>query len=157
MKTRTGLTLQRFTELLDSNGHDLQTWPEPESSDGGRLLASSSEARVALEQARELAVLLDGVHPPEPSAHLTARVLEIPIRHPRNEARSWWPFATILRPVMGLAAAAVLGILSGALLPPTSDELASSGASPAGEELPSSDWEEMSELALGTQLDLEPW
>lgn len=139
------VTLPEFVDLLDIHGHEMDRWPEAERNAGQLLLAESAEARQALDQARQLAMMLSGVHAPEPSAHLRARVLEVPIRHPRETGTSWWPFKTLTRPLLGLAAAAVLGIASGALVPPVADEL------------PSTDWDEMSNLALGAHLDLEQW
>jgi hypothetical protein len=145
MTSRDPFTVQRFSELLDIRGPELERWPEPERSAGQSLLSESEQARAALERAAQLAVFLDVVAVPEPSAQLTARVLEVPIRHPRSEPASWWPFATFARPLLGLAAATLLGIVTGALVPPSVDEL------------PSSDWDDMSELALGAHLDLEQW
>jgi len=150
VKTQAPLSLTEFADLLDLYGARLELWPEGEGRAARSLLSESADARVALAEAESLAVMLDAVQVPDPSPHLRRRVLEIPIRHPRARAVSWWPFATLLKPALGLAAAALLGILSGAYFPLDGDDLANA-------DLANADWEDLSELALGAHLDLEEW
>jgi hypothetical protein len=145
VKAETSLSLAQFVDLLDLYGARLEHWPEVAGRAARSFLGESAEARAALAEAEQLAVMLDAVEVPDPSPYLRARILEVPIRHPREQAVSWWPFRTLFKPALGLAAAALLGILSGAYFPLDGDDVASA------------DWEDMSELALGAHLDLEQW
>lgn len=115
--------LERFEHNLDTHGADLDQWPEAEREAGLQALRMSEEARTAHAEALRLADVLlqiDPVarEPVEPSAALSRILAEIPSRHPRRkpgEGIGWWPFATIHKPVLALAAAAVLGVVAGSV------------------------------------------
>jgi hypothetical protein len=115
----TAVTLERLAQLLEAYGGEPARWPEAERASALQLVAAEPEA-AALQRA---ALQLDGalelhVLPDVADARLRARVLEIPIRHPREERehafsmgkRRNWMFALFaLTPC-------VLGFLSGTLL-----------------------------------------
>ena len=106
------LDLQRFEQLLDEQGADLERWPEPLRAAARELLASSSDARHAVSRAEHLAVLLDAAPEVLPSAELCARIAALPVRHPQGWA-AWWPFGNPLAPLLAWGAAAAFGLFIG--------------------------------------------
>lgn len=114
------MPLARFAELLDAYGGDAKHWPEHERQAALSLLASDARAVELQRAARLLDEQLDRVEAHAASAHLQARVLEIPIRHqPAPQRRFWLPGWAIA----GLALVpCVLGFLSGSMSASEPDE-----------------------------------
>jgi hypothetical protein len=107
------MTLARLAELLDAYGAEPTRWPAAERAAAEALLASDPRGAELQRAARSLDERLDMVEVSEPSAHLQARVLEIPIRHAAAPVRvmfaGWRLAAVALLPC-------ALGFASGALL-----------------------------------------
>ena len=111
----------RFRRLIDAYGADPARWPPPERAAALALLATSAQARVALEAARRLDGLLAADQTPVADASLAGLVIARATAQPqerlvrsgrRVEAGSWslprlWPQAA------GLLAAALLGFAVG--------------------------------------------
>lgn len=119
MTIDTDMDLQQFELCLDLYGAELSSWPDEERAAGRQLLETSELARAAYAEADRVARMLDEVVAVEPSAALLQRLREVPRRHPRvtgaRKVFSWWPFEGTVHPGLALAAAAALGILTGAL------------------------------------------
>ena len=167
------LDLERFEQLLDVHGADLERWPEELRTHARELLTSSAPAQLAWSRAERLAALLDAAPDVLPSAALSARIASLPARHPQGWA-AWWPFGNPLAPLLAWGAAAGFGLLVGSGLVPGLDgdfgagatsepaamesaesaapdpsALAAKPAEPnAGEEPQGDDWGDF-ELALG--------
>jgi hypothetical protein len=135
------MTLARLADLLEAYGADPQRWPSAERTPAEALLQSDPRAAELQRSARLLDAQLDMFEVAEPSAHLQARVLEIPIRHTAAPARftfaGWRLVALALLPC-------ALGFASGALL---SDDAQDDG------------WNEVNSLVQGADLSLndEEW
>jgi hypothetical protein len=104
---------------------------------------------------QELDQVLSALPDIEPSAALMQRVAEIPLRHPLPVGLSkWWPFPSLLKPLLAWGAAAALGVAVG-LVAPADDEsgqqaaLALSAVSLDD----GAQWDELAELALAFDLD----
>jgi hypothetical protein len=113
----TAVTLERLAQLLDAYGGEPARWPEHERSAALQLIASSPEAQSMQRTALELDGILDLDQLPEvESSPLRARVLEIPIRHPREERAAGWGLKWNW--MLGLFALTpcVIGFLSGTML-----------------------------------------
>jgi hypothetical protein len=135
------MTLARLADLLEAYGADPQRWPSAERTAAEALLQSDPRAAELQRSARLLDAQLDMFEVAEPSAHLQARVLEIPIRHAATPARfmfaGWRLAALALLPC-------ALGFASGALL---IDDAQDDG------------WNEVNSLVQGADLSLndEEW
>jgi hypothetical protein len=138
---RAPMTLTRLADLLEAYGADPQRWPSAERTPAEALLQSDPRAAELQRSALSLDAQLDMFEVAEPSAHLRARVLEIPIRHAAAPARSmfagWRLVALALLPC-------ALGFASGALL---TDDAQDDG------------WSEVNSLVQGAELSLsdEEW
>jgi hypothetical protein len=141
----TAMTLERLAQLLDAYGGEPARWPEAERQGALQLIAADPEAAALHRAALELDGALDlHVLPEVADARLRARVLEIPIRHPRDErahgfsmgkgkGRNWMFALFALTPC-------VLGFLSGTLpMDPSSD---------ADDDT----WDEVAQLVMPAQL-----
>jgi predicted anti-sigma-YlaC factor YlaD len=135
------MTLDRFSQLLDAYGAEPSRWPAHERAIGELLVAGDARARALQNTASMLDAHLDAFEVAEPSAHLQARILEIPIRHQPQRARfrlaGWQLAALALVPC-------ALGFVSGAL---TSDN---GDAQDDG-------WSEVSALTLPGDVVDEEW
>jgi len=105
---REGMTLDRLALLLDAYGARPERWPDAEREAMQALLERSAEARIRLDEAAALDLLLEHAAPAPPSAALAERILAgrpraklvpFPVP-PRRRAR--------LVAAIGLAAAASL-------------------------------------------------
>jgi hypothetical protein len=114
------LDLERFEQLLDVHGAELERWPEELREHARELLQSSVPAQHAWSNAEGLAALLDAAPDVLPSAALSARIAALPARHPQGWA-AWWPFGNPLAPLLGWAAAAGFGLLVGSGVVPGLD------------------------------------
>lgn len=127
-----GMTIERLEDLTSLWGADLAAWPDGPRAEAEVLLASSADARAALErmaaldQAFGAAIAAEGVSPSPVPTELISRVLadaasvsaEVrrPSPPPRLERRraSW--LSTLLsdwRPVAACASAAAVGVWFG--------------------------------------------
>lgn len=78
-----GLDMERFEELLDRLGPDIDMWPEADRQAARALLARSIPARHALDAARLVESVL--AEPAVPaSVRLRQAVLDIPLAEPRQ-------------------------------------------------------------------------
>jgi hypothetical protein len=148
------LDMITFERLLGIYGSRVERWPEVHREPLAHLLDSSPAALARWEEARALDRLLDALPEVEPAAALMARIAALPARHPRPERRAWWPFHGALTPLLGWAAAAVLGVLVGVAQAPDADdvELGDESADIAALELGADgveDWSDVSELVTG--------
>lgn len=86
------MTLERFTDLLDAYGADLDLWPQNERAAAIALLAALPEARDAQRRAANEDALLLGAALPEiePSDALRQRVLAQVIDLPAAQAAPGW-------------------------------------------------------------------
>ncbi len=110
------LTLLR--RLLDSYGADPGRWPAERRQAALHYLEGSAEARALRDEAAGLDEALDRATAPAPAPQLMAAILAAATApRPRFWAASLWPFGPIWRPVSALAAAAILGIVAGSLVP----------------------------------------
>jgi len=114
------LELDRFEQLLDVHGADLERWPEPLRRGARELLASSSDAQQVWTRAERLAALLDAVPDVVPSAELSARIAALPVRRPQGWA-AWWPFGNPVAPLFAWGAAAAFGLFIGSGVLPDLD------------------------------------
>ncbi len=153
MTDEPSITLQRFEALAGAYGADFDRWPEQERAAARRLALASLPAREILRAAAALDAALDDVPVPSPSRELWERVAAIPQTQARSAAIDLHlsrrtAFATAL----GLAAAAVLGLVVGNLAPTprVEGQTAANGAT-------SDDWVELTELAFAEDLQEDLW
>lgn len=114
---KTAVTMERLAQLLDAYGGEPARWPAHERDAALQLIAASPEARAMQRVAIELDGTLDqAVLPDVESSALRARVLEIPIRHPRELPATRW--GVKWNWMLGLFALTpcVIGFVSGAVL-----------------------------------------
>jgi hypothetical protein len=119
-RSDSAVTLERLAQLLDAYGGEPAHWPEHERAAALQLIADNPEAQTLQRAALELDGVLDlSVTPDVASNALRARVLEIPIRHPRAEPAGWrWSWKLALFALTPC----VIGFLSGTLsLDPSAD------------------------------------
>lgn len=139
----TAVTLERLAQLLDAYGGEPARWPEAERESALQLIAADPRAEALQRTALELDGALDlHVLPVVADARLRARVLEIPIRHPRDERAHGWSTGKRRNWMFALFALTpcVLGFLSGTLLmDPSSD---------ADDDT----WDEVAQLVMPAQL-----
>jgi hypothetical protein len=130
------MTLRRFTALAAAYGADLRRWPDAVRGRAEALLASSPEARAALEEARTLDRQIAAARKPLPEgqdaalarlrAGVAARIAAPPPRPPvalwtgrasaaRDALRSWQPRWTGV--LAGGGIAIIAGLAIGALYP----------------------------------------
>lgn len=153
MKKAIMLELQRFKELLDAHGAKLELWPDSLRQSAHRLLKASGEATEALRQAERLHELLEQAPSIEPSQKLMSAVTALPARYPHRGFREWWPFQSVFRPALGLAMAAVLGLVTGGIILPEEGTPAETYAGAAA----SPSWEDLSELAFAQEYAADNW
>jgi hypothetical protein len=111
-------SLARFEQLIDAYGGEAERWPSAERAAALALLHSEPRARALQATALRLDAQLGQVYAAEPSAQLRARVLEVPIRHAREPARTRY---SGLRLMLLALVPCVLGFVSGAWIQAQSD------------------------------------
>lgn len=86
------MNLERFSDLLDAYGADLDLWPQNERAAATALLAALPEAREAQRRAASEDAMLFGAALPmlEPSDDLRQRVLSQVINLPAAQAAPTW-------------------------------------------------------------------
>ena len=106
------MTLDRFLDLLDRHGPVIDRWPASDQDEAEALLAASAEARSAMADARAVATALNDLRVAPPSASMLGRILDAAPRPRRwiSEILSW-------RPAVAFAAALVVGVYLGAMVP----------------------------------------
>jgi len=106
------MTLDRFLDLLDRHGPVIDRWPASDQDGAEALLAASAEARSAMADARAVAAALNDLRVAPPSASMLGRILDAAPRPRRwiSEILSW-------RPAVAFAAALVVGVYLGAMVP----------------------------------------
>lgn len=128
----TAMGMAAFQSLLDRHGAARHRWPAEWHAPAQALLASSSEARTALQQAAALDRLLDTAPRPDIGADRVARIVagtlaDLParqtVRRPTPFGQRLHGWMAALAPVWprtaGLAACTAAGILVGAVTPAT--------------------------------------
>lgn len=120
---KTAVTLDRLAQLLDAYGGDPTRWPEQERTAALQLIEASPDAQAMQRTALELDQALDlDVLPDVSSNALRARVLEIPIRHPRAEREAGWAWKRSWMFGLFALTPCVIGFVSGTMLmDPSSD------------------------------------
>lgn len=104
--------------LLDSYGADPARWPAERRQAALQYLEGSAEARALRDEAASLDAALDQAAAPAPAPELMAAILTAATApRPRFWAVPIWPFGPAWKPVSALAAAAILGIVAGSLVP----------------------------------------
>jgi len=102
-----------FERLLGIHGSRIERWPDSTREPVRRLLEDSERARALWAEAEQLDAWLGAALEVEPAPALLARINSLPARHPRPARAAWWPFESSLAPLLGWAAAAVLGVFVG--------------------------------------------
>lgn len=107
----------RFEAMLAAYGADPKRWPEAERAEAQAFAAAHPEFAASLAEARAIDALLDAAREPAAGGDLVAaRILaKAPTAQPR---------ANLVRPLLALAACAVVGVLvgfGGAHLAPLAD------------------------------------
>ena len=120
--TNTGITLERFEDLLDRHGSELARWPDDAGIAAQSLLPASPEARALHAQAAALEQRLAGFHAPDLSSELRCRLLDD--FNGRRTQRAWLALLWLQLggariAVPALAAALMLGLAIGSWLPST--------------------------------------
>lgn len=166
------MDLRRFEQCLDTYGADLDAWPAVDRGAGQQLLVTSDDARSALDRALALSRRLDELEDIEPSAAFLKKVAAIPEQYPRTTPKSttspepkgvlrWWPFETVYKPALAMAAAAMMGVLAGSITAERGMAGESSGLAFqfADEEnaWTEQEVEELSSLAFALHLDQSEW
>lgn len=116
----TEMTEKRLLSIIEAYGADPERWPEDEREDALSLLEHSTTA-IAIQEAARLDTLLAKSPAPGPSLALRAGIASIPARHGAGTSslsRLFWPFGAIWQPAIGLAAAAIIGLVVGVGSPP---------------------------------------
>jgi hypothetical protein len=139
---KTNLTLERFETLLDAYGAEPERWPSAERAAAVALLQRDPHAQALHASALALDSHLEQIEAAELSPRLRSRVLEIPIRHPRQQGVLHAPRYSGWRLSLLALVPCVLGFFSGALWLDHSD----SGEDDA--------WNEVAQMALLTDLDV---
>lgn len=139
---KANVTLERFEALLDAYGAEPERWPSAERDAAKALLESDARAHALHQAALALDSQLERVEVDEPSARLRARVLEIPIRHPREHAVLHAPRYSGWRLSLLALVPCVLGFFSGALWLNHAD---------SGED---DTWNDVAQMAFLTDLDV---
>jgi len=106
------MTLDRFLDLLDGHGPVIDRWPAPDRDAAEALLAASPAARSAMADAKAVAVALNDLRVAAPSAALLGRILDAAPR-----PRRWFAELLSWRPAVALAAALVVGVYLGTMVP----------------------------------------
>jgi hypothetical protein len=119
--TRPPMSVARFAELLDAYGGALERWPSDDRVRAEVLLQNDQEAQCIQRVAQELDAELDRFELADPSSALRARVLEIPIRHARQEHVAASGRLRGLRLLLIALVPCVLGFASGAYFSDGSD------------------------------------
>jgi len=124
------MMLWRFRRLIEAYGADPARWPPPERAAALALLATSAQARAALEDVRRLDALLaaDRGTAADASLSLAASVIARATAQPQDRAErsdrrlepGGWSLPRLWPQAAGLLAAALLGFAVGwaNLLPP---------------------------------------
>ena len=119
--------LDRFAAIVDAYGADPAAWPIDERESALALLEVSEQAVRLRDEAAALDGLLGDLPEVEPSLALRTRILEAAPQPARTWSERWariaevvWPFGPSWQPVSALAAAAVLGITVGLVVPDVS-------------------------------------
>ena len=137
------MDLDRLSTLLDAYGADRTRWPEAERAAAWALIEADDTARALYEDARALDGLLSRASTVEPSPELKAAVLADASRPRESWIQALWPFGAAWKPASALAAAVLLGIIAGVVLP----NPLGSGDEPIESEI--------GELAVTTVFDIE--
>jgi len=153
----------RVRDLLERYGSDPTRFPADERAAARRLLEDSREPEAvddlsrARREAQDLDALLGLSRAQPPSAELSRRVAEIPLRHPRVQDE--WSLAALLSPVGGLwralaagLVATALGFGSGMWTRPGDTELSSAAAEE--DDGAETTWDEFAMLAFADDLAL---
>lgn len=106
------MTLDRFLDLLDRHGPVIDRWPAADQDGAETLLAASPPAQSAVADARAVTRALNDLRVAAPSAALLGRILDAAPRPRRwiSELLSW-------RPAVAFAAALLVGVYLGAVMP----------------------------------------
>lgn len=134
------MTIERFAALLDAYGANSRRWPAIEREAAQSLIAADPRARALLAETEALDAVLDADPAPHVSPELRARVLAA--APTPSQARRWAlaAWARLWAPGAGLAAAAVAGVMFGAVL--------ASGSSDAGAQALLAEAEPYDEIVL---------
>jgi len=143
MAAKEHIDLDRLSTLLDAYGANRTRWPEAERASAWALIKVDDKARALYEDARALDGLLSQASTIEPSPELKAEVLAAAGRPRESWIQALWPFGAAWKPASALAAAVLLGIIAGVVLP----NPLGSGDEPIETEI--------GELAMTTVFDIE--
>jgi ferric-dicitrate binding protein FerR (iron transport regulator) len=103
------MELARFRRLLDIHGADIRSWPAAERRAARRLLAASTEAARARDEAAQLDRLFRSAHAAASEASVQ-RVLD-GLAPPRRQAVAEAPFERPWTSTVFLAGMAALGVV----------------------------------------------
>jgi len=121
--TQSRMTIERFSQVVETYGGEAKRWPQAERPLAQQLLSDSAEARHLQQAALRLDHLLDQVPVTPPTLALQQRILNQIRRHPEPLQDAWqwfmqWLFGTtfrdhLLRPAFALIIPLILGLLLG--------------------------------------------
>ncbi|WP_421786055.1 hypothetical protein [Hyphobacterium sp.] len=97
--------MNRFADLADAYGGEIDRWPEDERAAARLLLAESGDARAMLADAQQLDGLLSDSGEVAPSELLVRRILK---SAPARPFEADWR-----RPAVAAAAALIIGVIGG--------------------------------------------
>jgi hypothetical protein len=135
----------RLHELLLAYGADPSRWPESERDAADALLKTDPEARRVQGEAAGLDAWLESLASEAPSAVLTRRIAEIPVRNPRGADRRAFEWLLPWRAVLAATLACMLGVVSGAL-----------SVGEANTDSNDDGWDDVTTVAFAVGLDEEP-
>jgi len=109
--------IDRLSVLLDAYGADRSRWPEGERAGAWALIEANAAARALYDEVRALDRVLARASAIEPSPELKAEILAAAGQPRESWIQALWPFGAAWKPASALAAAVVLGVVAGVVLP----------------------------------------
>jgi len=116
------MDMERFEMLVERHGGDLANWPNDARAEAEGLLAAAPRAQAVLAEADAVERAVAGAPSLRASPELMARVLADAPHARRGGAfagmfAAIWPFGPTWRPALALAAALILGVVTGYTAP----------------------------------------
>jgi hypothetical protein len=112
------MDIRRLQQILDAYGVDARLWPQAERDIAEALIATSDAARAAYDAALRDDGILDQIPRVVPPSALAADIISAAAPSPiRRLASALWPFGPAWQPATALAAAMLLGLVVGPVLP----------------------------------------
>lgn len=107
---------KRFQALLAAYGADAARWPQPERAAAIQFAQTHTDAAAWIARARQLDNALGELADYSSSENLRERIL-LHAQRQHQIKPHYWPFKSVWRPAVGLAASLLLGVLFGVAQP----------------------------------------